>query len=204
MQPKSRRPSSCSAASEGERFFPMVAVFHVFFKSQKSRQDGLRRCRALAIDGLHRRARAMEAAYACNLLLCISHKVRPNLLLGFEQGVDGLHRHNDLIVELEDQGRVLAVEEHDVNLIAELAVAVDDCRFRRGVALRQVLCEKASPNRLAAIAFGRRMRRCLTFKSCSTPSCRTCMSLGSDHLTLGLIARCPPNSRLPSQPRRLR
>src|SRR5271166_5396183 len=146
---------------QGRKIFPDVRCLPCVFKSQKSRQNRLRRCRALAINRLHGRAGAMQAAYGRDLLLCISHIPGPDVLLGFEQRVHSLRRHNHLTLMLEDQWRVLTVEEHDVDLIAELAVAIDDGRFRRGIALREVFCEQCSPNRLAAIAFGRGMRKCL-------------------------------------------
>src|SRR5664280_1301666 len=146
---------------DGRKIFPDGRCFPCAFKSEKSRQNRLRPCRALAVDRLYGRAGAMETAYGRHLLLCISHKPRLNLLLGFEQGVDGFRRHNDLILVLDNQGRVLAVEEHYVNLIAELAFAVHDCRFTHGIALRQVFSEKRGPNRFAPVAFGNRMPKCL-------------------------------------------
>src|ERR1035438_1829909 len=111
---------------DGRKIFPDGRCFPCAFKSEKSRQNRLQPCCALAIDRLHGRARAMETAYCRDLLLRISHELRLNLLLRFEQGVDGFRRHNDLILELENQWRVLAVEKHHVNLIAKLAVAVHD------------------------------------------------------------------------------
>src|SRR5450759_128598 len=145
----------------GRKIFSDGRCFPCAFKSEKSRQDRLRPCRAPAIDRLHGRARAMETAYGRDLLLCISHKLRPNLLLRFEQGIDGLRRHNNLILVLENQWGVLAVEEHYVNLIAELAFAVHDGRFTHGIALRQVFPEERSPNRFAPVAFSNRMPKCL-------------------------------------------
>src|SRR5271166_764289 len=87
---------------DGRKIFPNGRCFPCAFKSEKSRQNRLRRCGALAINRLHRRARAMQTAYARDLPLCISHILGPDVLLGFEQGVDGLRRHNDLILVLED------------------------------------------------------------------------------------------------------
>ena len=62
---------------DGRKIFPDGRCFPCAFKSQKSRQNRLRRCRATAIDRLHGRARAMETAYGRDLLLCISHELAP-------------------------------------------------------------------------------------------------------------------------------
>ena len=59
---------------DGRKIFPDGRCFPIAFKSQKSRQNGLRPCLATAVDGLHGRAGAMETAYGRDLLLCISHK----------------------------------------------------------------------------------------------------------------------------------
>src|ERR1035438_9683545 len=69
---------------DGRKIFSDGRCFPCAFKSEKSRQNRLRPCCALAIDRLHGRARAMETAYGRDLLLRISPMLA--LLMFFEVG----------------------------------------------------------------------------------------------------------------------
>ncbi len=75
-----------------------------------------------------------------------------NCLLSLEDGVDALHGNDDLAFEMEDERRVLPVEQHDVDLVAEHAFAVDDVGARRLIALGQIGLKELNPDALASIA----------------------------------------------------
>src|SRR5262249_14359466 len=99
-------------------------------------------------------SRAVEAADARHLGLGIVHETRVDGLLCLEDRIDTLSGNDRLPRVGEDQGRVLPVEDDDVDLVTELAVAIDDVRLRGLVAARQVLLEEFDPYLLTGVALG--------------------------------------------------
>src|SRR5262245_954569 len=100
----------------------------------------LRRIRTACVR--NREARAIQAANALYLVLSRGDVACSGELLGFEYCVHALGRYDLLPFEIEDKGRVLAVENHDVDLLTEHAVAVDDVSPLRLIPLRQVFLQK--------------------------------------------------------------
>ena len=67
----------------------------------------------------------MECANAGHLVRRIGDMLRIDRLLGLEHSIDALCRYDELIFEIEDKGRILAIEDDDIDLVAEGALAVD-------------------------------------------------------------------------------
>lgn len=80
--------------------------------------------------------------------------VAGEFLLGFKDGVDAFRGDDGLALELEEEGRVLAVEDDDVDLVAELVVAIDDVAGGGLVAAGQVSGEEVEPDLLTGGAEG--------------------------------------------------
>ena len=68
----------------------------------------------------------MKTADALDLVLSRGDLTGLVDLLCLEYRVHALGGDDLLAFEIEDERRVLAVEDHDVNLLAEHAVAIDD------------------------------------------------------------------------------
>jgi hypothetical protein len=80
-----------------------------------------------------------------------------NALLRLEDSVAAFGRNYDLPLMTEDERRVLPIEDHNVDLIAECAFAVDHMRFRRLVAPRQIGLQHLEPDNLARVALAHRV-----------------------------------------------
>lgn len=82
----------------------------------------LRRVRSASVRD--REARAIEPPHARDFALCVPNFIEIYRLLCFEHSVDALGRHNLLLLEIEDEWRVLPVEDDDIDLVAKIAFAV--------------------------------------------------------------------------------
>src|SRR5438552_17942534 len=80
----------------------------------------------------------MQLPNTGDLLLRIFHKSGIDRLLRLKHAVDAFGGNYSLALVLDDEGRILAVEHHYVDLLAELALAVDHMRGGRLVALREI------------------------------------------------------------------
>ncbi len=94
----------------------------------------------------------MQASYRRHLLLRVLDLRGIDSLLRFEGGVNALRWHDGLPLKLKDKRRVLPVKDDDVDLVAEISVAVDDVCRGRLVALWQVGLQHIEPDLLAGIA----------------------------------------------------
>src|SRR5438874_4491519 len=96
----------------------------------------------------------MQLPNTGDLLLRIFHKSGIDRLLRLKHAVDAFGGNYSLALVLEDEGRILAVEHHYVDLLAELALAVDHMRGGRLVALREIGLQEGEPDVFAGIALG--------------------------------------------------
>ena len=76
----------------------------------------------------------MQFARTCNFVLGIADQARVNCLLGFEYRINALGRNDRLPLESEDERRILPVEYHHIDLVAEIPLAIDDVRLREALA----------------------------------------------------------------------
>src|SRR5579863_4774152 len=93
-------------------------------------------------------AGTVKTPHGGDLVLPISDAGGVRGLFGFEDGIDAFGGNNGLILVSEDEGRVLTVEDDNVDLLAETPAAVDDVGFGRLVPFRQIQIQHADPDAL--------------------------------------------------------
>jgi len=134
----------------------------VALKGQQSPEDARQRlwgvCAARVRD---RKTCPMKAANAGHLFLRVFNLISVDRLLGLEHGVDAFSRNDDLAFIMENEGRVLPIEYHNIDLLTERAVAVNDMGRLGVITPRQVGLEQLKPHVLARIALCAGMSKCL-------------------------------------------
>ena len=114
----------------------------------------LRRIRAAGVG--NRQAGTTQPAHGRNLLLSIINLARVHRLLCFEDGVDTLGGNDAFAFEVEDKRRILSVEYHDINLLAERSVAIDNMCLLSPIAKWQICLEQFEPDVLARVSLRHR------------------------------------------------
>src|SRR5438552_6309282 len=94
----------------------------------------------------------MKAADARNFLLGVVDERGIDRLFRFEYGVDAFGRDDDLALVVKNKGRILPIEYHDVDLVAESAVAVNHVSFLGVISLRQIFLQELKPDTFARVA----------------------------------------------------
>src|SRR5690606_3260801 len=84
-------------------------------------------------------------------VFCIADLISVDRLFSLKDGVDAFCRNDCTALELEDEWRVLPIEHEDVDLVAEIPLAIHHMRLCRPVTLRQVKAKHLKPHRLACI-----------------------------------------------------
>src|SRR5437867_720923 len=95
----------------------------------------------------------MEAANAAYLFLRVSDMCGIDALLGLEYGVDAFGGNDRLVLIVKNERRVLTVENHYIDLLAEHSLAVDHMSLSRLISLRQIGLQQFEPDFLAGIPF---------------------------------------------------
>lgn len=100
----------------------------------------------------NRQAGPLQSPNACDLVLRVTDELGVDGLLGLKRRVHTLGWNDGLSLVAENEGRVLAVEDHDIDLLAEIPLAIDDMGCRCLIALRQIFLQELKPDGLARIA----------------------------------------------------
>ena len=111
----------------------------VAVKGQKASEDvrqlfGIERAPRVR-DG---KAGPVQAAHASNLFLGVFNLVRVDGLLSLENGVDALGRNYGLALVTKNKRRVLTIEDDNVDLLAEIALAVNNVAGRNLIPVGQI------------------------------------------------------------------
>ena len=94
----------------------------------------------------------VKGTNASNLVTGVSDLFGVDGLLRLEDSVDALRGYDGLPLKLENEGRILPVEDHDVDLIAEGSQTVYNVRRGGLISLRKIGLQQFEPNGLAGIA----------------------------------------------------
>lgn len=102
----------------------------------------------------------MQAPNTRDLLLRVSDESSVRRLLGLKDSVNAFSRNDGLILIGEDEGRILAIKDDDVDLLAEVSKTIHDVRLCRLIAFRQVRIQQADPDILAGVTLRAGMVEC--------------------------------------------
>src|SRR5690606_10185804 len=117
------------------------------------RLDGI----VLSTRMLDRKRRTLQPADAPHLTMRVRHLLRIDRLLRLENRVDALSQHDRSSLELEDDRRILSVENDNVDLLAEAPLGIHDVGLPGLVSPGQVSRQQVDPNGLARISLLDRM-----------------------------------------------
>src|SRR6202158_5730613 len=101
----------------------------------------------------------MQAPDTSRFLLRVGDFSRIDALLGLENGVNALGRNNRLSLVPKDEGGVLPVENHNIDLLAKRSLAIYHVRRSRLIPVRQVGFQQLQPYIFARISLCARMRK---------------------------------------------
>src|SRR5713226_5476642 len=96
--------------------------------------------------------RSMQAADTRHLFLGVCNFASVYRLLSLEHCIDTLRRYDDLILVVENEGRVLPIEHDYIDLFTEGVVAVNDMGPVGPIAPRQITLEQFNPDPLTRIS----------------------------------------------------
>src|ERR1700730_15081191 len=99
-----------------------------------------------------RKACPRESTDALDFILCIADMPGIDNLFRLEYRIDAFRRHDHLSLKLKNKRRVLPIQDHHINLIAKLSLAIYDVSCRGLIALGKVGLQQFQPNMLAGIA----------------------------------------------------
>src|SRR5436309_4181679 len=92
-----------------------------------------------------REASATKPAHALRFDLGVLDVCRGNRLFRFERRVYALSGNDPLVLKVEDEWRVLPVVDNYIDLVAEVALAIDDVAPVCLISLRKVRLQEFKP-----------------------------------------------------------
>ena len=95
----------------------------------------------------------MKLPYARAFLPCVPNQLCIERLFGLKHCIDAFGRNDLLTLEGEDERRILTIKNNNVDLVAEVAFAVDDVCGRGAVSLGQIGLQEVQPYALACVSF---------------------------------------------------
>jgi hypothetical protein len=97
-------------------------------------------------------ARPVQTSHRSGLSDRVGNCLAAQLLLDLEDGIDALGRDKALVSLLEQQGAVVRIVDHEVNLVRDLTLGIEDEGLRHRVALREKLGQRSAPVELRDLA----------------------------------------------------
>lgn len=105
----------------------------------------------------YREASAVQAANASGFFAGVFDLISINTLLRLEYRVYTLSRNDLLLLKIENEWRILAIKDYDVDVVAELTITVDYVGAFRPISGRQIFLKEFQPNTLASVSLGARV-----------------------------------------------
>src|SRR5690554_4898586 len=116
--------------------------FPVTSQGEQSAHDGNQRLRWILTTSMrNRQTRPMQRSDTGNLLFCVLNMVCVGSLLYLKNSIHAFDRYNPLTIVVKNKGRILAVEYHHIDLLAEITQTIDDMGLVRLVSLRKIFLQ---------------------------------------------------------------